>query len=169
KLSQMVPTEIDTFFRMSPIHGKVHDEGAIMMQGVSANAGLFSNAMDLVHLFTMLVENGMTNEFKILSPQTIDLFTSTQYPNAGNRRGLGFDKPLLKYDSIKSSIAKGASFRSYGHSGYTGTIAWADPENGLIFIFLTNRVYPSRRKRAIYQLNVRPTIHQLFYDYLKAQ
>ncbi len=167
ELSQVVPTEIDTFFRMAPIHGKVHDEGAIMMKGISANAGLFSNAEDLGIIFNMLINNGEVDTLQILSPQTIDLFSTVQYPNNNNRRGLGFDKPLLEYDSIRSSVAKDASFRSYGHSGYTGTLAWADPENRFVFIFLTNRVYPSRNNRALYELNIRPTIHQLFYDYLK--
>ncbi|WP_425391737.1 serine hydrolase domain-containing protein [Ekhidna sp.] len=166
-LSQIVPTEIDTFFRMEPIHGKVHDEGAIMMKGISGNAGLFSNASDLARVFHMLINEGKMDTLQLLKPQTIQLFTTTQYPNNDNRRGLGFDKPLLAYDSIRSSVAKDASYKSYGHTGYTGTLSWADPESELIFIFLSNRVYPSRTYRSLYQLNVRPTIHQLFYDYLK--
>ncbi|MEP0987246.1 serine hydrolase [Ekhidna sp.] len=165
---QIVPTEIDTFFRMEAIHGKVHDEGAIMMKGISGNAGLFSNAEDLAKVMILLVNEGHIDSVQLLKPQTIQLFTSAQYPNNENRRGLGFDKPLLQYDSIRSSVAKSASYSSYGHTGYTGTLAWADPENDLIFIFLTNRVYPSRTYRAIYDLNVRPTIHQYLYDYLKA-
>lgn len=168
-LHQIVPTEIDTFFRMEKIHGSVHDEGAIMMKGISANAGLFSNAEDLAKVFKMLLKNGNVDSIQYLTPQTIKLFTTSQYPNNENRRGLGFDKPLLEYDSIRSSVARSTSFESYGHTGYTGTLAWADPANDLIFIFLTNRVYPSRTYRAIYDLNVRPTIHQLLYDYLDAE
>lgn len=167
RLNQIVPTEIDTFFRMEPIHGKVHDEGAIMMQGVSGNAGLFSNASDLAKIFHMLLNDGKVDTLQLLLPQTIQLFTTAQYPNNENRRGLGFDKPLLEYDSIRSSVAESASFRSYGHTGYTGTLVWADPDNDLTFVFLTNRVYPSRSYRALYELNVRPTIHQLLYDYLE--
>ncbi len=165
--SQIVPTEIDTFFRMEPIHGKVHDEGAIMMKGISGNAGLFSNAEDLSSVFQMLLDYGRADTMNLLSPETIHLFTTAQYPNNGNRRGLGFDKPLLEYDSIASSVARSASFKSYGHTGYTGTLAWADPEADLIFIFLTNRVYPSRTYRSLYKRNVRPTIHQFIYDYLE--
>lgn len=165
--SQIVPTEIDTFFRMKPIHGKVHDEGAILMNGVSGNAGLFSNAEDLSKVFKVLINDGKKDTLQLLSPQTIKLFTTTQYPNNENRRGLGFDKPLLQYDSIASSVAASAGISSFGHTGYTGTIAWADPTTELIFIFLTNRVYPNRTRRALYQLNVRPSIHQLIYDYLK--
>lgn len=167
--SVIVPTEIDSFFRMEPIHGKVHDEGAILMNGVSGNAGLFGNAADLAKVWEMLINKGegYSDGKKYLKPSTISLFTSCQYPNAENRRGLGFDKPLLEYDSIKSSVAKSSSIRSYGHSGFTGTLIWADPENGLLYIFLANRVYPSRKEKAIYDLNVRPEIHQLLYDYLE--
>lgn len=167
KLTQIVPTEIDSFFRMEPIHGKVHDEGAILMKGVSGNAGLFSNAEDLAKVFKMLLSEGQVDTLNLLKPQTIDLFTTAHFPNENNRRGLGFDKPLLVYDSIRSSVAKDASYRSYGHTGYTGTLVWTDPENDLVFIFLANRVYPSRLQRAIYELNLRPTIHQLLYDYSK--
>ncbi|MEM0938248.1 MAG: serine hydrolase domain-containing protein [Bacteroidota bacterium] len=168
-LNRIPPTEIDTFFRMEAIHGKVHDEGAIMMGGVSGNAGLFSNAEDLASVMAFLMDYGKTDSLSLLSPQTINLFTCSHYSSQGNRRGLGFDKPLLSYDSLLSSVAKSTSFRSFGHTGYTGTLAWADPENDLIFIFLSNRVYPSRDNKALYQLNVRPMIHQILYDYLEAR
>ncbi|MFK7953046.1 MAG: serine hydrolase domain-containing protein [Ekhidna sp.] len=165
--TQIAPTEIDTFFRGTNIHGVVHDEGAIMMKGVSGNAGLFGNATDVSKIWQMLLNDGSYEGVEYLKSQTIELFTTAQYPNNENRRGLGFDKPLLQYDSLISSVAKEASFRSYGHTGYTGTLVWADPENDLLFIFLSNRVYPSRTYTNIYKLNVRPTIHQLFYDYLR--
>lgn len=167
KKSQIVPTENDTYFRMEQIHGTVHDEGAITMKGVSGNAGLFSNAEDLAKAWRMMLQDGQVDTIQFLRPETIQLFTSTHFPNNDNRRGLGFDKPLLDYDSIQSSVAKAASFRSYGHSGYTGTLVWADPENDLLFIFLSNRVYPTRENRNLYKLNVRPTIHQLLYDAIK--
>ncbi|MEP1094630.1 MAG: serine hydrolase [Cyclobacteriaceae bacterium] len=165
--SQIVPTENDTYFRMEQIHGTVHDEGAITMKGISGNAGLFSNAEDLAKVWRMLLEEGKMDSMQFLRPETIQLFTTTQYPNNGNRRGLGFDKPLIDYDSVASSVAKDASYRSYGHSGYTGTLVWADPENDLLFIFLSNRVYPTRENRNLYKLNVRPSIHQLIYDQIK--
>ena len=168
-IDSIVPTENDTYFRMEQIHGTVHDEGAITMKGISGNAGLFGNASDLAKVWWMFLNEGMYNGKQYLKPETLSLFTTTQFPNNENRRGLGFDKPLLQYDSIKSSVAKSASYRSYGHSGFTGTLAWADPENDLLFIFLTNRVYPSREYREIYNLNVRPNIHQLFYDFLDLQ
>ncbi len=167
--SQIVPTENDTYFRMEQIHGTVHDEGAITMKGVSGNAGLFSNAEDLAKVWRMLLDDGKRDTTQYLRPETIQLFTSTQYPNNENRRGLGFDKPLLEYDSTSSSVAKDASFRSYGHSGYTGTLVWADPETDVLFIFLSNRVYPTRENRNLYNLSVRPRIHQLLYDQLKLE
>lgn len=167
-LSRIPPTELDTFFRKKLIHGEVHDEGAIMMRGISGNAGLFSNAADLgkvMNIFSYKRKNGPKS---LLKDQTIALFTTSQYPNLNNRRGLGFDKPLLEYDPIASSVAKSASIHSFGHTGYTGTIAWVDPVNDLNFIFLSNRVYPSRSNKALYQLNVRPIIHQYLYDYLNS-
>ncbi len=165
--NQIVPTEDDTYFRMEQIHGTVHDEGAITMKGISGNAGLFSNAEDLAKVWRMFLANGRRDTTQYLRPETIQLFTSTQYPNNENRRGLGFDKPLLEYDSTSSSVAKDASFRSYGHSGYTGTLVWADPEADLLFVFLSNRVYPTRENRNLYNLSVRPSIHQLLYDRIK--
>ena len=162
--SLIVPTELDTFFRNYQIHGTVHDEGAILMGGISGNAGLFSNAEDLARIWKIFLNEGKHDTMQVLSPQVVDLFTTAQYPNNKNRRGLGFDKPLLKYDSTKSSVAKAASYRSFGHSGYTGPLIWADPENDLLFIFLANRVYPSRNQRQIYDLNIRPMLHQLCYD-----
>ncbi len=165
-IGRIPPTEIDSFFRMEPIHGKVHDEGAIMMKGVSGNAGLFSNVQDLAVIMQLLMNDGENDSIRFLSPQTVELFTTAQYPNLGNRRGLGFDKPLLVYDSIVSSVAKSASFESFGHTGYTGTLVWADPKADLSFIFLSNRVYPIRKNKALYDLNIRPMIHQLLYDYI---
>ena len=91
-------------------------------------------------------------------------FTRYQYESEMNRRGLGFDKPLLDYDANLAYVAKSASRASFGHSGFTGTMAWADPEHRIVFIFLSNRVYPSREQRNIYNLNVRPRLHQAVYD-----
>lgn len=165
--AQIVPTENDTYFRMQQIHGNVHDEGAITMKGISGNAGLFSNAEDLARVWDMLLKEGLVDSVRYLKAETIRLFTTSQYPNNENRRGLGFDKPLLEYDSVASSVAKDASYKSYGHSGYTGTLVWVDPQYDFLFVFLTNRVYPTRENRNIYKLNVRPTIHQLLFDFFK--
>lgn len=162
-LNRIVPTEVDTFFRMTTLHGVVHDEGAAMMDGISGNAGLFSTAEDLAKLYQMLLNGGAYNGRRYFKQATVDEFTRRHYAEEGNRRGLGFDKPLIEYDADASSVAKEASDRSFGHSGYTGTMVWADPENDLLFVFLSNRVYPSRTRRAIYTLGIRPRVHGLLY------
>jgi CubicO group peptidase (beta-lactamase class C family) len=164
---QIIPTERDTFFRMIQIHGQVHDEGAAMMDGVSGNAGLFANAYDLAKLFQMFLNKGTYGGKRILNPETIDEFSKCQYCELGNRRGLGFDKPQIEFDPDKASVAQAASPSSFGHSGYTGTLVWADPESQLLFIFLSNRVYPTRLNRKIYEMGVRPGIHQILYDAIK--
>ncbi|PPK84653.1 CubicO group peptidase (beta-lactamase class C family) [Neolewinella xylanilytica] len=165
-LDRIVPTEVDTFFRMDTLHGVVHDEGAAMMDGVSANAGLFSTAEDLAKLYQMLLNGGEYGGRRYLTQAAVDTFTSYQYPEEGSHRGLGFDKPLLTYDAASSSVAEAASPASFGHSGYTGTFVWADPEADLLYIFLSNRVHPSRDRRAIYTLNIRPRIHSLIYSFI---
>ncbi len=164
---QIIPTEQDTFFRKQQIHGTVHDEGAIMMGGVSANAGLFGTANDLAKLMQMYLNEGTYGGKRFIAKESIQEFTKYQFPENNNRRGLGFDKPLLEYDPVKSSVAKDASPFSYGHSGYTGTFVWVDPEHELIYIFFSNRVFPTRNNRKIYELNIRPSIHQVIYDSMK--
>lgn len=166
-LDQIVPSEVDTFFRMHELHGVVHDEGAAVMLGISGNAGLFSNSYDLAKIYQMLLNDGTYQGRRYLNQETITEFTRCQYCDQDNRRGLGFDKPLIEYDSIKTTVAKLASPNSYGHSGYTGTLVWADPDNQLLFIFLANRVYPSRTNRKIYTLNIRPRIHDLVYGLIE--
>ena len=163
---EIVPTEKDTFFRHRLVHGTVHDEAAAMLNSKSCNAGLFSNAEDLARLFQMLMNNGKKGDLVFLKNKTIDEFTSYQYPEMNNRRGLGFDKPLLEYNSDASYIAKSASSSSFGHSGFTGTFVWADPKSDILIVFLSNRVYPFRSQRNLYKLNIRPNLHQLCYDYL---
>ncbi len=163
-LSRIIPTERDTFFRKVQIHGKVHDEGAVMMGGVSANAGLFGSALDLAKLMQMYLNGGEYGGTRFIAAASVAEFTRCQYCEEENRRGLGFDKPLIEYHPQKSSVAKAASPASYGHSGYTGTFTWVDPKYDLIYIFFSNRVYPTRENRKIYQLNVRPNIHEVIYD-----
>ncbi|MBN2756353.1 MAG: serine hydrolase [Bacteroidales bacterium] len=164
-VNQIIPTEKDTFFRMQQIHGTVHDEGASMMGGVSGNAGLFGKTNDLAKLMQMYLNFGIYGGENFISKSTIKEFTKCQYCNSGNRRGLGFDKPLLE-NKQNGSCAYSASNESFGHSGYTGTFAWANPVNGLLYIFMSNRVFPTRDNPKIYRFNIRPAIHQIFYDAL---
>ncbi len=163
-LEEIVPTEIDTLFRKQLIHGRVHDEAAAMLGGVSCNAGLFSNAESLAKLFRMYMNKGVFEGGRCLKEETVNLFTSYQF--ADNRRGLGFDKPLLEYNARAAYIAKSASPDSFGHSGFTGTFVWADPTHNLLFILLSNRVYPYRSQRNLYKMDIRPKLHQAAYDYL---
>ncbi|MCE7992379.1 MAG: serine hydrolase [Roseivirga sp.] len=166
-LETIVPTEVDSFFRMQTLHGVVHDEGAAMMLGVSGNAGLFANAMDLGKVYQMLLNRGEYAGKRYLKASTVEEFTKCQFCETGNKRGMGFDKPLIEYDEARSSVAEAASPGSFGHSGYTGTFVWADPANDLLFVFLSNRVHPTRDNRKIYSLSVRPRIHTLVYDLLE--
>lgn len=166
---RIVPTEVDTFFRMTTIHGYVHDEGAAMMEGVSGNAGLFSSANDLAKLFQMYLNGGSYGGKQFITSDAVLEFARCQYCEEDNRRGLGFDKPLIEYDAETSSVAEAASPGSFGHSGYTGTFAWVDPDAELLFIFLSNRVHPTRNNRKLYQLYIRPRIHTVLYEAIKTK
>ena len=168
----IVPTELDTFFRKSVVTGWVHDENAALLGGISGNAGLFGTAKDLAVYMQMLVQKGHYNGVRYFKPETVEEFISVQFPGNNNRRGLGFDKPLLGNDtlSLKEAYpAPEASPKSFGHSGFTGTFVWADPENQMVFIFLSNRVYPTRANRNLYNLNIRPALQQVFYKAFKNQ
>lgn len=164
---RIVPTERDTFFRMVQLHGRVHDEGAAMLSGVSGHAGLFASANDLAKLMTMYMNYGAYGGEQLIAEPSVREFTRCQYCETGNRRALGFDKPLIDYDPKASSVAEAASPASFGHSGYTGTFTWADPEKGLLYIFMSNRVYPTRDNPRIYELNVRPRIHEVLYQAIR--
>ncbi len=166
-LEQIVPTENDTFFRMKQIHGYVHDEGAAMMGGVSGNAGLFGNALDLAKLMQMYLNMGYYGGKQYISQNTLKEFSSYQYPDNENRRGLGFDKPLIGNQELPESEAypaRSASPSSFGHSGYTGTFTWVDPEENILYIFFSNRVYPTRENSKLYDLNIRTSIQQAIYS-----
>ena len=167
---KIAPAEIDTFFRKRPVHGYVDDEGAAMLGGVSGNAGLFANANDLAKLMQMYLNMGYYGGKQYIADSTMKEFTSVQYPGNDNRRGLGFDKPLLGNDTlpeIKSYPTLGVSPASFGHSGFTGTFFWADPKDGILYIFLSNRTYPSRSNEKIVQMNIRTNILQSVYDAIK--
>jgi CubicO group peptidase (beta-lactamase class C family) len=159
---KIVPTILDTIWRHQMLQGYVHDEGAAFLGGVGGNAGLFSNAEDLGVLFQMLLNEGKYGGKQYLKPSTIKTFTSKQ---SGVHRGLGFDKPNDKNRYLP--YAKDASEATYGHTGYTGTCVWADPEADLLFILLTNRVHPDKRNQKMVQLNIRSAMHQVVYDAIK--
>ncbi len=167
--SEIAPTEDDQLFRKEIVHGLVHDEGAAMMRGVSGNAGLFGNAEDLARVWQMFLNDGIYKGGQFLKPQTVYYFSSLQYPENSNYRGLGFDKPKFEYSLEECNYAESASPRSYGHTGFTGIIAWADPDEDLLYIFLSNRVYPSRSPNKLKDMAVRPLIHQALYDFIQVE
>lgn len=163
EIDRIVPTEYDSLFRKSQIHGKVHDEGAAMMKGISSNAGLFANANDLAKLFQMYCNYGEYGGKQYLKEATVKEFARCQYPENNNRRALGFDRPLPEPHE-NGNTAVSVSQSSFGHTGFTGTFAWADPEYNLVYIFLSNRVYPTRENTRLYDLNIRTNIQQVIYD-----
>ena len=164
--NQIVPTEVDTLFRHTLTKGWVHDENASLMGGISGNAGLFGTANDLAKIMQMYMQFGVYDGKRYISENTLKEFTSVQFPEKKNRRGLGFDKPYLdnaNFELADAYPAPEVSPQSFGHSGFTGTFVWADPENDLVYIFLSNRVYPTRENRNLYALNIRGAIQQVFY------
>lgn len=158
----VAPTEFDSFLRRQTLHGYVHDELANMSGGIQGNAGLFSNANDLAKLCQMWLNGGEYGGVRLLSNATTRLFTTDKSKTC--RRGLGFDKPDIK-NPEKSPTAEEASASTFGHLGFTGTVFWVDPDNDLIYIFLCNRVNPSRDNNAFNELNIRP---QIFSEVYKA-
>ena len=163
---RIIPTELDTFFRRQLILGYVHDQGAALLGGVSGHAGLFSDALDLGILLEMLLNKGEYDGHRYLKAETVEEFTRVQFPELDNRRGLGFDKPPL-HPVPNGPAAMGASSSSFGHSGFTGTYIWADPQDHIGFVFLSNRVYPSAANHELADLNTRTKILDCFYQIVR--
>lgn len=165
KVEQIVPTVRKDYLRgRKELRGYVHDEIAAFMGGVSGNAGLFSTAHDVAKVYQMLADMGHYGGKRYLSQETCRLFMN--HTSRISRRGLGFDKP----DAVpgKGPCADEAPLEVVGHTGFTGTCAWADPKNGLVLVFLSNRIYPSPfDHKALMTLNIRPRIQQLMYQALK--
>jgi CubicO group peptidase (beta-lactamase class C family) len=158
-VSQIAPTENDQVFRSQHLRGYVHDQGAAMMGGIAGHAGVFSNAQDLATVMQMLMNNGVYGGKSYLSKETIALFNTRHF--SGNRRGLGFDKPSLSPGH--GSTCREASAASFGHTGFTGTMCWADPECGLVYVFLSNRVNPDAENKKLQDLNIRTEIQEQIY------
>jgi len=158
---KIVPTEHDTLFRKQLIHGHVHDPGAAMLGGVGGHAGIFSNATDLASIMQIFLKNGDYGGQILFDESIRKDFTRKQYEN--NRRGAGFDRPRSKGGGTCDILASNESF---GHSGFTGTLAWADPENDIIFVFLSNRVHPDQENWKIRDMNIRTDIQHVIYQAL---
>ena len=154
-----MPTENDKLFRKQLLRGYVHDQGASLFGGVGLHAGLFSNAIDLVKILQLYLNEGVYNNHDIFEGETIQLFTSAPFKGQNNRRGIFFDKRSL--DPNKLNVFDGVSSASYGHTGFTGTMVWVDPNLELIYIFLSNRVHPSQDNWKLTQENIRTKVQQI--------
>jgi beta-N-acetylhexosaminidase len=162
-VEQIVPTEAEPHFRRQLIRGDVHDEGASMFGGVAGHAGLFSDAYDLAMLYQMLLNEGVFNGERYFKPETIRMFTA--YHSDISRRGLGFDKPEKDNATRPEPYpSKSASPATFGHTGFTGTCVWVDPKVNLVYIFLSNRVNPTRDNPRFGQMNIRPKIQEVLYS-----
>ncbi len=158
--SQIAPTENDKLFRRKLLVGYVHDQGAAMHGGIAGHAGLFSTANDLAKLGQMWLQKGSYGGLQYFKPETFDLFTTKQYE--GSRRGLGWDKSMPSEPAGPTSIH--SSSKTFGHTGFTGTCIWIDPEFNLVYIFLANRVYPEMTNNKILNANIRPRIQDVLYQ-----
>jgi beta-N-acetylhexosaminidase len=166
-LSRLVPTEYDSLFRKQQLVGTVHDETAAMLGGISGHAGLFATANDLMKLMELYRRMGEYGGEQLIGKDVMKEYTSVQFPGNNNRRALGFDKPLLNNSELPQSETyptKSASPSSFGHSGYTGTFVWIDPEYEITYIFFCNRVYPTRNNNVLSDMNIRTEILQSIYD-----
>ena len=157
----IIPTEIDDYFRYDTVHGYVHDMGAAMQGGVGGHAGLFSNANDVAKLMQMYLQEGFYGGKRYFSTDTFKAFNTCHYCDEENRRGIGFDKPQLEDDGPTCGCL---SMTSFGHSGFTGTYAWADPEEEIVYVFLANRTYPESETNRLSEENIRTEIQRLIYE-----
>ena len=159
----VAPTEIDEYFRYKEINGYVHDMAAAMFGGISSHAGLFGNAINVAKVMQMYLQDGNYANQQILKSKTINLFNNCYYCDEDNRRGVGFDKPQLEDEGPTCGCV---SMNSFGHSGWTGTFAWADPDLDIIYIFLSNRSYPSGEaagKSKLVKEDIRSKIQEVIY------
>jgi CubicO group peptidase (beta-lactamase class C family) len=158
---QIVPTENDTLWRRQVVQGYVHDQGAAMLGGIGGHAGLFSNANDIAKIMQMYLNGGYYGGQRFLKEETIEKFNKTYYKDKEVRRGVGFDKPQL--DEVGPTCGC-VPMSSFGHSGFTGTYTWADPDNNLIYIFLSNRTYPFASNRKLISEDIRTKLQRLIYE-----
>ncbi len=162
--SVVIPSSIDNFLRKTTLRGFVHDETAAFQGGVSGNAGLFSTALEVAQVYQMLLNGGELNGKRYLSKETCQLFTTEV--SKISRRGLGFDKPDTKNPRM-SPCGTHATAKVYGHTGFTGTCAWVDPDNKLVYVFLSNRIYPKVTNSKLSKMNIRENIQDVIYEAIK--
>jgi CubicO group peptidase (beta-lactamase class C family) len=159
-VNQVAPSEIDDYYRHTEVQGFVHDMGAAMQDGVGGHAGLFSNANDVAKMMQMFMQGGIYGGRKFFSSSTVSHFNTRHYKSENNRRGIGFDKQQFK-DPGPTCLC--ASDQSFGHSGFTGTFVWADPVSDLVYVFLSNRTYPTMENTKMVDTNLRSEIQRIIY------
>ncbi len=165
-LQQITPTENDIIFRKQLIHGYVHDQGAALLGGVCGHAGLFSNANDLAKIGQMFLNNGTYGGQRFVTETSVSFFTQASFTFNDNRRGITFDKPEYRRNHIGPTFW-GIPLESYGHSGFTGTYLWCDPESEIMYIFLSNRIHPDASNLKLIRDDIRTRIHKVFYESIK--
>ncbi len=165
--SEIIPTEKDDYFRNQLLQGYVHDMGAAMLGGVAGHAGLFANANDVAKIMQMYLQKGFYGGIRFLNSETIDKFNKRYFEDKKVRRGLGFDKPQLD-EKVKATCGC-VSDKSFGHSGFTGSYTWADPESEIVYVFLSNRVYPTMENKGLVKNNIRTKIQQIIQDAIIAE
>ncbi|WP_034058559.1 glycoside hydrolase family 3 N-terminal domain-containing protein [Lacinutrix jangbogonensis] len=159
---RIVPSEEDDYYRFQKVHGHVHDMGAAMQDGVGGHAGVFSNANDIAKIMQMYLQKGFYGGVRYLKPETIDKFNTCYYCDKKVRRGIGFDKPQLDESGPTCGCL---SMKSFGHSGFTGTYTWADPDEEIVYVFMANRTYPSSKgKNMLLRADIRTNIQEAIYE-----
>ncbi|SHJ24433.1 glycoside hydrolase family 3 N-terminal domain-containing protein [Flavobacterium haoranii] len=158
---EIIPTEIDNYFRYDTIQGYVHDMAAAMQGGVGGHAGVFSNSVEVAKMMQMFLQKGNYGEHQYFSESTFEKFNTCYYCKDENRRGVGFDKPQLGESGPTCGCV---SMTSFGHTGFTGTMAWADPEKEIVYIFLSNRTYPEAKTNVLSRENIRENIQKVIYE-----
>jgi len=160
--SRITPTEEDDYYRFQKVQGYVHDMGAAMQNGVGGHAGVFSNANDVAKIMQMYLQKGYYGGVRYLKPETIDKFNTCYFCKNKVRRGVGFDKPQLGESGPTCGCV---SMSSFGHSGFTGTYTWVDPDEDLVYVFMANRTYPSSKgKNLLLRADIRTNIQRAIYD-----
>lgn len=162
KKSSIIPSEKDNYFRNQLLHGYVHDMGAAMQGGVGGHAGLFANSNDIAKMMQLYLQKGFYGGKRYFNSETFDKFNKRYYSDQKVRRGLGFDKPQL--DSTVMATCGCVSDKSFGHSGFTGTYTWADPVSEIIYVFLSNRVFPTMENYGLVKQNIRTNIQQIIQE-----
>jgi beta-glucosidase-like glycosyl hydrolase/CubicO group peptidase (beta-lactamase class C family) len=160
--SRIAPTEIDDYWRNQELRGTVHDMGAAMLNGVSGNAGLFGNANDIAKIMQMHLNKGYYGGQRYISDSTEEVFNHRYFVQDSVRRGLGWDKPQFK--GKPGPTFEEISPKSFGHQGFTGTMVWADPEENIVYVFLSNRTYPKMDNTLLYELNIRSEVQRRIYE-----